>query len=203
MPDYQTQASPAAEAGDKSLTKKQVVRGAADLNKGVSVEEGFRMAQQSVRPGQGSLLGPDSEATEDEQREYERAMNALGKVLYENEKTSDAIVKQLDPGEKVGGVAKASMLVLTQIDEKLDIDEVVIPQLAQDIVDRVIDLYENVNGDEFSEQEATAAMGATWEGLMEAYGIDEADYAELTAGMTDKDISGYKDQYKNMVGDPY
>jgi len=203
MAAFGTQPSPAAEAGDSSLEKKRVVRGGANLNAGPSVEEGFRLAQETVRPGQGSILAGDEEATPDEQAEYERAVSALGKVLYENEKTSDAIARQLDPGEKVGGVAKASMLVLTQIDNKLDLDEVVIPEFAQEVVDRVIDLYENIHGDEFNEQETTAAMGATWEGLMEAYGIDEADYAELTAGMTEQDIKGYKEQYRGMVGDPY
>ena len=203
MQSFGTRPSPAAEAGDGSMEKKQLVRGAQDLNKGPSVEEGFRMAQESVRPGQGAIMGGDEPATEDEQREYERAVKALGTVLYENEQTSDAVAKQLDPGEKVGGVAKASMLVLTQIDQKLDLDEVVIPQFAQEVVDRVIDLYENIHGEEFAEQETAAAMGATWEGLMEAYGVDESDYAELTAGMGEKDIKGYKDQYRQMVGDPY
>ena len=201
MQQFGTQPTPAAAAGADDITKQQIVRGGANPNTPPSVSEGVRMAQESVRPGQGAAMGADQPATEDEQREYERAMKALSTVLYQNEKTSNAVIKQLTPGEKIGGVAKASMLVLTQIDTKLDLDEVVIPEFTQEIVDRIIDLYENVHGEEFTDQETAAAMGATWEGLMEAYGVDEEDYAELTAGMSEKDLQGYKDQYKQVLGD--
>lgn len=201
-PEYQTEPTAGApqQEAPMDLAKRRVARGRPDLNEGMTAEQGFNMAQESMRPGQGSLKGPDLEATEDEQAEYERAMAALSKVLYEDERTSNAVVRQLTPEEKVGSIAKASMLVISQLDQRLDFDEVIIPQFTQDVTDRIVDLYENVHG-EVSEQEAQRAFGATWEGVMEMYGVDENDYAELTAGMSDEEFQGYKQQYKSFLGE--
>jgi hypothetical protein len=197
--EYNTQQTPAAQAGE--IGKKAIARGAPDLNAGATAREGFRMAQEAVRPGQGMANGPETEATAEEQQEYDYAVSVLGKVLYENENTSEAITKQLQPQEKVGSVAKASMLVIKQIDEKIDLDEVIIPEFTQDVVDRMIDMYENLHGDEFSEQEAQGALGSAWEGVMELFGIDEDSYAELTAGMSDDEFAGYEAQQKQFLGE--
>jgi hypothetical protein len=185
----------------EDLQTKRVQRGQPDLNQPQGAEQGFRMAQELSRPGEGSALGPDIEANEDEQAEYERGVAALGRVLYENDKTSSAIVSQLTPKERVGSIAKASMLTMTQLDEKLDFDETVIPELTKETVDRIIDLYENKYDEELSEQDAQAALGATWEGLMEVFGIDEDSYGELTAGMTTEQFKEQEKTYKQFLGD--
>lgn len=205
MAQFATGPTPAATTpeGQQDLTKGQVVRGAVDANRPASAAEGRRLAAERVRPGQGAAAGEDVPATEDEQREYERAMGALSKILYEDERTSASIVRQLTPEEKIGSVAKASMLTITQLDQKLDFDESIIAEFTQDVVDRIIDLYENVHSEEFSDQEMKQALGATWEGIMEVYGVDEEDYAELTAGLSDEEFEGYKSQYKEVAGDPY
>jgi hypothetical protein len=197
--EYATRPSPAAQEGDK--TKSAITRGAPDLNTPNSAAEGFRMAQESVRPGQGMASGPETEATPEEQQDYERATQVLSKVLYEDERTSEAVLKQLQPQEKIGSVAKTSMMVIKQIDEKIDLDEVIIPQFTQDVVDRVVDLYENAHGDEFSEQETQAVLGSAWEGVMEMFGVDEESYAELTAGMSQEEFGSYEQQYKQFLGE--
>lgn len=196
-------ASPAAAAGsvEESMGQRQVVRGAPDLNAPNDAYEGFRMAQETVRPGAGAAMGDEQPATEGEQREYERAVNALGNILYSNEQGTTAILKQLTPQEKVGSIAKASILTIQQLDKKYDFDEVVIPALTQETVDRIIDLYENQHGEELSDVEAQRAFGAAWEGVMELYGADESDYAELTAGMSEEDFRGYEQEYKGYLGE--
>lgn len=189
-------------APEQDLQQHQVRRGAPDLNAPNSPEKAFNMVQDQVRPGSAALMGPDQEATPEEQAEYERAVGALSKVLYENDQTSSAIVRQLVPEERIGSVAKASMLIIQQLDDKFDFDETVIPELTQETVDRVIDLFENSKlDDEFTEQEAQAALGATWEGVMEMYGIDEDQYAEMTAGMSQEDFKGFENEYKQYLGE--
>lgn len=188
-------------APEEDLMKPRVQRGQPNLNAPQGAQEGFRMAQEMSRPGEGAAMGPDIEATEDEQAEYERAVSALSKVLYENERTSNAVISQLTPEERVGSIAKASMLVINQLDEKMDFDEAIIAELTQETVDRVIDLYENKHGEELTDADTQAALGATWEGIMEMYGMDEDSYAELTAGMSDDDFKGYEKQYKGFLGE--
>ena len=192
--------SPAAGMPE-SMGQRQVVRGAPDLNAPNDAFEGFRMAQENIRPGAASAMGPDQEATPEEQAEYERAMKALSTVLYENEQTNSGIMKQLTPEERVGSIAKASILTVQQLDKKFDFDEVVIPELTKETVDRMIDLYEAKTGEEVSDQDAQHAFGAAWEGVMELYGGGEAEYAELTAGMSEDDFRGMEREYKQYLGE--
>lgn len=190
-----------APAPEQDLTQPQVMRGQYDMNKPSDPAEGMRMAQEQQRPGSAAAMGPDQDASPEEQAEYERAMGALSKIIYEDDNANEAITKMLSPQEKVGSVAKASLITIQQLDMKFDIDEVVIPELTQEAVGRIIDLYQNVHGEEFSDQEAQGALGATWEGIMELYGMDEADYAELTAGMSEEDFRGYEKQHKQFLGE--
>lgn len=202
MPQDPAMAPQDPAAAEQDLMARRVRRGQMNPNMPGSPAEGFRMAQEVSNPTEAAALGPEVEATPEEQAEYERAMEALSLILYENEQTSAAIVKQLNPQEKVGSVAKASMLTIQQLDMKFDFDDVVIAQLTEETVDRIIDLYENTQQDEeFTPQEAQGALGATWEGVMEMYGMDEDDYAQLTAGMTEDDFKGYEQQYKQFLGE--
>ncbi len=170
-----------------------------DFNEPASVVKGAGIARNTVRRG-GGVMGAEEEATPAEQKEMDRALGALTKVLYEDDNTSQSIVDQLRPEEKVGSVAKATILLVSQLDQRLDFDEVIVPALTQETADRVIDLYENVHGDEFNEQETQRVLGAAWEGVMEIYGVDEEAYEELTQGMSDEDLAGYEQQYKQFLG---
>lgn len=203
MPGQQAGPMPGPEAeAPEDLSRSRVTRGAMDLNQPMTPSTAARMAQESVRPGVASVKGGEQEASDQEQDEYERALKALSKVLYEDEQSSTGILQQLQPEERIGSVAKTSMLIINQLDSKLDFDEDIIAQLTQDTVERVIDLFENTKlEDEFTEQEAQAALGATWEGVMEMYGVDEDSYAELTTGLSDEEFKGYEKQYKQFLGD--
>lgn len=203
---YETQPSPAAEVGEAgmgtdNIAQKPITRGQYDLNQGASPLGGMQMAQNVSRPGQASVMGKDEPATQEEQAEYERAVEALQRVLYDDERASAAIMQQLQPKERVGSIAKASLLLIKQLDDRLDFDEVIIPQFTQDVVDRIIDFYENVHGEEISEQDAQRALGTTWEGVMEIYGVDEDTYAELTQGMGEQEFKAQEQQYKQFLGE--
>lgn len=119
------------------------------------------------------------DATEAEEKEYQRVYAALQKVLYEQDTIADAVMKQLDPNDKISTTTKAATLLVQQLDEKLDMDEVVIPQITQDAVEVVAELAENRFGLTYSEQDLTATLGATWEGVMAIFGVDEREYNQM------------------------
>ena len=101
--------------------------------------------------------------------------------------------------EKVGSVAKAVAFAVTTLDNEYDFDEIIIPQLTEDATERIIELYEAQTDDEFSEHESQAALGAAWEAVIGAYGVDSSAYAELTQGLDKKQIRGYEDEYQGML----
>ena len=169
-----------------------------DMNRPTSPEEAFRSAQLAMQPGASAATAKDQPATPEEQQEYERAEEILASSLYEGE-AADGVSQMLTPEEKVGSVAKASMFILTALDNQHDFDETVIAQLTQDAVGRVIEIYEAQNGDEFSESEEQAALGSAWEGLMEVYGVSPNDYADLTQGLDKKGFRQIEQEYQGMV----
>lgn len=200
----QPQQAPAeapAPAPQQSAPAQRPARGdLSDMNTPASPNKGKGVADSYTRRSQG-LQGDDAEATEEEQAELERAIGALSKVMYEDDNTSQSIQDQLRPEERIGSIAKASIMLVQQMDERLDLDEVIVAQFTQEVADRMIDMYEQKNDEEVSEEDAQKVLGATWEGVQELFGIDEDSYEEMTQGMTDEDLNGYTAQYKQFLGD--
>lgn len=154
-------------------------------------------------PGPGTAAeAPDisnieEQATPAEQKEYERALGALSKVLYQSEETSNSVLGQLHPSDKVGSIVKTSLLLLNQLDDKLDMDEVIIPEMTMEIVSRVTELAEAQNPEmALSEKEQQAALGAAWEGVMETYGVDEADVQGVSTGIDESQLSALQQQHQ-------
>jgi hypothetical protein len=163
-------------------------------------QKGAAMARDATAHATPAMAD-DDEATPEEQAEYERAIGALGQVIYANDDTSGAVLDQLQPEDPIGSVAKAGILLVKTLDEKLQLDEAVIPQLTIEVADRLVDLAEAKFGSEFSEQEAQAVTGATWEGVMDLFGIDPEAYEEFVAGMSDEDIAQQQQAYKQFLGE--
>lgn len=188
------------DVGKIDVTSPEAATNPDVIGSPASAQAGAATARDTVNRQDGAKAG-DQEATPEEQAEYERAVTALHTVLYENEGTSQGIVDMLQPEDKVGSTAKAAILVIQQLDEKLDMGETVIPEITLDVADRIIELAERGKGMEFSEKETQAVVGATWEGVMELFGVDESSYEELTQGMSDEEISGYEKEYKGYLGE--
>lgn len=121
----------------------------------------------------------EEQPTAAEEKEYQRIAGAMQKVLYGQDTIADAIMQQVDPHDKISTTTKAATLLIQQLDEKLDMDEIVIPQITMDAVDVVAELAENRFGIQYSEQEIQATLGATWEGVMAIFGVDEREYDQL------------------------
>ncbi len=144
----------------------------------------------------GNMPMNETDATSGEQAEYDRAMDALGQVLYSNEKISNSIVDQIDPEDPVGSTAKVSMLLIQQLDQKVDLDEVVVADITQETVSRIMELAEARHGIEYDDRDAQAILGATWEGVSEMFGVDEADHAELVNSVGSERLGPLKAQHE-------
>ncbi len=123
-------------------------------------------------------------------------MNALAQVLYGNPKTSNAIVDQIDPQNKVDTTSKTSMLFIQQLDEKVDFDEAVVAQITEEAVTRIMELAEARHGMNYDEREAQMIIGTTWEGIQELFGMDEAGHSELVKGVGSEKLPQLKEQYE-------
>jgi DNA gyrase/topoisomerase IV subunit A len=157
-------------------------------------------------PGEGpAYQGEDISMQEEpassrEQAEYERAIKAMERILFAEDRLADAIMKQIDPNDKVSSTTKATALLIQQLDEKIDMDETIIPQVTMDAVDTVTELAEARYGVSFNEQEVQATMGATWESVMAMFGVDEADYNSLRAELSEEDMSKLSTSHQGFLG---
>ena len=154
----------------------------------------MRSGQQSTNIGAG-----DEEATPEEQAAYEKALEDLHQVLYEDEARTAGFVKMLDPQDKVGSTVKTSVTLVKLMDEKSDLDENIIAELTVDIADRMIELGETAHDMQFSEKETQAIAGATWEGVMQLFGMDEGSMSQMTQGMSEEQLAGYEKEYKGFL----
>lgn len=135
--------------------------------------------------GEEAAAGPTSsgeQATPEEQAEYERAFKALNTVVYGDDGTSEAIAGQLQPDDKIGSVVKASLLIIKSLDEKINLDESIVAQISQDTVGMLVDIMDRVKKAPFSDQEYQQAMGSTWEGVMELFGVEGQEFDEFAKG---------------------
>jgi hypothetical protein len=139
----------------------------------------------------------EEQATPEEQQEYERAMKAVSDVLYSNEKLSNSIVDQINPENMVDSTAKVSMLLIQQLDEKVDFAEVVVAQVTQEIVSRIIELAEARHQIEYGEDEMQVILSATFEGVGEMFGgMDEQSMQELTTSVGHENMQGLKQNHE-------
>lgn len=141
----------------------------------------------------------EEQATPEEQKEYERAMNALVKVLYSNDKTADAVVDQVQIEDRVGSTSKALILLIQQLDEKIDMDESVVAQITQEATARLMELVETRHGIQYGDRETQVIMGAVWEGVQEMFGVDEAGIQGLVSGMSEQGLAQLKQQHEGFL----
>ncbi len=114
---------------------------------------------------------------EEQQAAFESAVTMLYDVLYKNPETGKAVLDQIivddEPTVKVEGVARACVLLVQQIDEKLDVKNEVMPFLITTVVDAVIELAEKVKKVQFDDNDSMAALSATADGVRALFGGEE------------------------------
>lgn len=163
-----------------------------------SAAEAVDQARAAANPA-GPITGPEEEATPEEQANYERALDGLHQILYEDPERSKAIADTLQPNDKVGSIVKTGVMLIKQLDEKLDLDQNVIAEITVDTADRLMELGEASKDMTFSEKETQAIAGATWEGVMALFGMDDESVRDMTSGMSPEEIKGLEAQHKQFV----
>ncbi len=149
---------------------------------------------------QGQLpKGFEEQASPEEQQEYERAMQALAKLLYSSDEIANAIVDQIQPDDKISSTAKVSMLVVQQLDQKIQMDEAVVSTVTMETVERIIELSEARHGIEYGEREMQVIMGSVWEGVQEMFGMEQQDAEAMMAGIGDDGLAQLKGQYEGFL----
>jgi hypothetical protein len=157
---------------------------------------------QQVDPNASAVEGHmppgmnEEQATPGEQAEYERAMKALAQVLYQNDKMAAAMVDQIIPDDKIGSTTKASLMLIQQMDEKLQMDESIVAQFSVEVVERLTELAEARHNMEYGDRELQVIMGAVWEGVQQMFGMEQQDAEALMAGLGGEGIADLKQQHE-------
>lgn len=172
--------------------REKAVAGEAEEQAEQATPETRGEAEQEVEPN----------ATPDEQAEYERSAQALYTFLYGKNEMTDSIAGQLVDGEqKVGSVAQASMLILKNLDEKIDMDETVIATITENLVEELINIGE-AKGIKYEEDEMKQALVTAWEGAQVMFGGDssiEDDLAGITTGMSAQELEEAKNLAQSLL----
>lgn len=140
---------------------------------------------ESAEPTEAAVP-PEEEGVPDEggedmpaslQPEYKRCVAALYQVLYQNDQTARDVVGSLDPSPegKVESVARTAMLLMNQLEEKLNMQGEVIPYMLLTVVDRLVELMERAKQTAFSEEELMAAAAAAFEGAKALFPTEQQD----------------------------
>lgn len=137
-------------------------------------------AEDSASPSDTGTVGSspddssgsdDEEGTSEEQKQMDSYIGALYTVLYSNEGTSRAFLDQLKPENKVDSVTKACVLLIRQLDEKLNFNTDLIPSFTIVVVDQATDIADRVKQFGFTDKELQAVLGATYESVLHIFGI--------------------------------
>ncbi len=157
---------------------------------------------QQVDPNASAVEGHmppgmnEEQATPGQQAEYERAMKALAAVLYQNDKMAAAMVDQIVPEDKIGSTTKASLMLIQQMDEKLQMDESVVAQFSVEVVERLSELAEARHNMQYGDRELQVIMGAVWEGVQAMFGMEPQDAEALIAGIGGEGVADLKQQHE-------
>lgn len=154
----------------------------------------------ALQPGQG--LGPgEIEATPPQQQSYEKGMKALEKILYSNRATREPLIQMVQPDDKIGTTARSVITLITQVDKLVNLDESAVFAITEEATQRLIELAEATGAVEFNEQEYQKTLMASWEGIMEFMGGNQAiqdSYDVLAKDFTPEQISQGQQMYEDL-----
>jgi hypothetical protein len=167
-------------------------RRADPMQRGIDqVDPGAAAVEGHMPPGMN-----EEQATPEEQAEYERAMRALAQVLYANDNVANSIVDQIQVEDRVGSTTKVSILLIQQLDKKLQMDESIVAQMSQEVVERIMELAEARHNFEYGDREGQVIMGSVWEGVQQMFGMERGDAEALMAGIGGEGIADLKQQHE-------
>ena len=160
---------------------------------------------RQVDPTQDAVEGkmpegiPSQKATAEEQKAYESAMQVLASVLYGQDKIANAIVDQINPEDKVSSTAKVVMLLIQQLDQKIQLDEAVVPEFTQETTGRVMELAEARHGFKYGGREQQVILGAVWEGVHQMFGVQPEEAQGMMQSIGGDKLAQLKQQHEGFL----
>lgn len=188
----------ASAEGDGSATAEQA---ATDAGMG-GESEGAADAADTGEGGEGEAgASPQAgqKATPQEQAEYDRVSTALHTMLYVNDTTSSAIFAMMHPDDKIGSTAKAALLTIHQLDQRLHLSDVIVPQITVDVVSSLIDMSEQTKKMTFDETEAKAALTTAFEGVLRIFGFSDTDAKQFVDRMNPQERQQNISDYHTLL----
>jgi hypothetical protein len=135
-----------------------------------------------------------------EQQEYERAMRALAKVLYGSDGAANSIVDQIKPNALVSDTSKVTMMLIKELDRKINMDEAVIAEVTQEAVERISELAEARHQVQYQPTDIEKILGATWEGVQSMFGNEDVQgYTQTVQSMRPEDLQAIKSQHEAIL----
>lgn len=158
------------------------------------------MASPQAMSGAAAGDGETPNVTGEEQQEYERGLSACVKMLHGDAKSQMAIVERIDPTNPVGSLAEIIVMVITTVDDKIDLGEDTILPLAEELVDLVIEVA-TASGrvKSVSSKQAEQILGTATELLIDHYGADEESFQEVAGGLSADQEKELASQYQTSL----
>jgi hypothetical protein len=157
------------------------------------------MAQEGQEPAAEEKGESGDQATPEEQKAYENALAACSEIVHTNDDSHQAVMKMLDAREKIGSLAKAAVMVVTQVDAKINMPESVLAGVLAQVVDWMLELATAGKQMQFSETEEKQVLTTATDLLMETYGHDRDSYDALIGGESEKSMKGYHEEYAGLL----
>jgi len=149
--------------------------------------------QMTPEPGQqGGDSDPDIE-------EFKRGAAAIGMALYENKGVSDKILQGVSPEDKAGSTAMQTITLVTQIDNKLNLQLTAVFSVAAFAFGEIVELASAMHNMEYSEKEQQDGIMAVFEGLIQSYEIDPQEFANYTGESSDSDQQEAMSMYEGAM----
>ena len=139
---------------------------------------------------QGTEAETETEMTPEENKAMESGMQMVSEILYNDDTAHETIMDGLTKGKPEESIGEVTMFILDQVEQQFNgnfPESAVIP-MADEISDMLLELAETKGIMEIDEGFYQRSKGMMMQGLVEAYGIEEADMESMMQGVTAEDV---------------
>jgi hypothetical protein len=144
------------------------------------------------QPAQNGAPQPQAEqptgdqATPEEQKALEGALQAASHLLYKEDSTHQQYMKLMEnyKEEPQAGIIEVTKQVVTAVDQQLDLPETVIMEFTAVVTDMVMELGEATGLAKLDERQQEDTLALTTMAILEEYGAEPGDLEQVLASMT-------------------
>jgi len=155
------------------------------------------MQEAPMEPQDEQVAGVEP-ATPEEEAEMQRAQGALGELLYKNENSFQSIVKKLSSENvpPLNRLVDTTVFLVTEIDKKINLDEVVILEFTGVVYDAVYEVATTAGAMQLDDNAIKQGLMVSLQVVMESYGVDEAEFNEYAESLGEQNAMQLLNTYK-------